>query len=123
MWCYRVFLIYSAQVEILSFKSREKETHHLSPTLMLVELVASLVDRDLAARTLEPLATQPPDAISTHRTQRFLSDTNKYTHIIFTSRNSLSVRSALRSCVKVEVATLGSSSLTVLMVSVGIRQH
>ena len=90
---------------------------------MLVELVASLVDRDLAARTLEPLATQPPDAISTHGTQRFLSDTNKHTHIIFMSRNSLSVRSELRSCVKVQVATLGSLSLTVLMVSVGIRQH
>ena len=90
---------------------------------MLVELVASLMDRDLAARTLEPLATQPPDAISTHSTQRFLSDTNTYTHIMFMFRNSLSVRSELRSCVKVQVAILGSSSLTVLTASVGVMQH
>ena len=31
--------------------------------------------------------------------------------------------SELRTCVKVEVAVLGSQSLTVLMVSVDVKQH
>ena len=57
------------------------ETHHLGPTLMLEELVASLVDGDLAASTLEPLATQSPDAISTNCTQCFLQK-SRFTHIL-----------------------------------------
>ena len=32
-------------------------------------------------------------------------------------------RAELRSCVKVEVAVLGSPSLTVLMVSMDVKQH
>ena len=33
------------------------------------------------------------------------------------------IRAELRSCVKVEVAVLGSPSLIVLMVSVDVKQH
>ena len=35
----------------------------------------------------------------------------------------LSLLTELRSCVKIEVAVLGSPSLTVLMVSVDVKQH
>ena len=37
--------------------------------------------------------------------------------------SSVVVNSELRSCVKVEVAVLGSPSIIVLMVSVGVKQH
>ena len=42
---------------------------------------------------------------------------------LFKSCGLWTVSSELRSCVKVEVAVLGSPSLMVLMVSVDVKQH
>ena len=44
-------------------------------------------------------------------------------HPVLKERTSTALDSELRSCVKVEVAVLGSPSLTVLMVSADVKQH